>query len=524
MARHLVRLKLALLRGSLSTGGLGAKVAVGITYLFALGVGGLAGFGMTGLRGLSDRDFDLAVPAIFAGLLLGWALLPVLTVAVENTLDIDRLSLFPLDARDLMPGLLLAAMIGFGGLFTALVVIGGIAGTAPASPLAVLTAAAFLLELAVCVAASRLVATALSAFTRRRRWRDIALTVVPLTWFGLNILFRVYAPGAGSLKVAAVIGRFLPSGPGAFAVVEARRGEALGALAGVLVEAALLLLALRLWWAAIERVLTTATESGGSQSGPAVSSLIPRWARWLPANRVGGVAAKELRLNWREPRRRTGLISAAFLAIFPLLTTHRNGGGPHAVVLFAAFPAVVFGLNALNQFTWDGPRYWTHVIAGDDTRSDLIGKNIETAIIGVPLTLALSAVVGAVTGGWEYVVPTLFLGVLALGVELGVGNVLSVAMPIAAPESGTNAWANNSGQGLQMLGPIWGAMLLMAVFLAPFGVATVALVHSPALVVVLAGEVGIGLAVWRLGLGIGVRRATGRQADLLERLSRTRGT
>jgi len=525
MARHLVRLKVALLRGTLTTVGLRGKVAFGITYLFAMGFGVLGAIGLLELRTVSDTDFQTLVSLVFGLLFLGWTFLPVLTIAVENTLDVDRLALFPLGPRELMPGLLLASMVGFGGLFTAVLLVGALAGSAPVGVGAVVTVCAVVLLFGVCVAASRVVSTALSAATRKRRWRDVALTAVPLVYFAINIAVRVYTPSKGAGRTFARVLELLPSGPAVIAVVGAREGRWLAAVAGVLVEALVLVVLLRLWWAAIARVLTTATESSGPATSAVAGGLYPRWVRWLPASRAGAVAAKELRLQWREPRRRAQLMSAGFFALLPLFSLRASQEGlGHAAVLIAAFPAMIFGIAALNQYAFDGPRFWTHVAAGDDARADLLGKNIETALVALPIATVVAVAVAAVSGGWVFVVPVIVLAAAAIGVQLGIGNVTSVVMPVAMPDSGTSAWANNTAQGMQVIVPALLGLLVTTVVIGPFVALTGYLAGRPVIVLVMAAEAALGWGAWRLGLRIAVRRSAGRQPELLAQLSRMRGT
>jgi ABC-2 type transport system permease protein len=161
-----------------------------------------------------------------------------------------------------------------------------------------------------------------------------------------------------------------------------------------------------------------------------------------------------------------------------------------------------------------------HVAAGDDARADLLGKNLETALVAGAVTVVEALLLAAVSGGWEYVPAVLAVGALALGVVLGIGNVTSVLMPVAMPESGTNAWATNATQGMQTLGPVFLSMLVVGVAVAPGVVGSVVLVDRPVGLVGLMGvEAAAGYGAWRLGLRIGVRRSAGRQAELLAALS-----
>jgi ABC-2 type transport system permease protein len=530
VARHLVRLKLRLLRSGLASVGIRGKVAFGVAYLFAVAVGLGAGALFAGLRVVDEPSFDSLVPFGLGVLFLMWAFGPVITIASENTLEVDRLALFPLGPGQMMPGLLLGSMVGFGGLATALTLVGVVIGTAPSSGRAVLTVAAVVVEFGVCVAASRLVSTALSAATRKRRYRDVALTIVPLSFFVLNLALRAATPSSGvpQLDRPRLLWELLPSGPGAAAVVAARDGRvgvAVVALAGAVAVLAALVW---LWWLAVNRVLTTAVESGsvrrpGRESAGSASALFPRWVRWLPANRVGAVAAKELRMQWREPRQRSSVIASLFVGVIPVVTLRSTEALSHGMVLVAVFPAMVVSMAAINQYGFDGPRLWMLVAAGDDARSDLTGKNLAIALVAGTIGSAAAVALTVLTGGWEYLAPVLSLIAFAIGLELGIGNFTSVALPVAMPDSTTNVWASNSTQGLQTLGPVFGAMLLSAVFIVPLVLATgVAVRHPVGVAVLVVGEAAGAVGAWRMGLGVALRRSADRQPELLATLTHSR--
>src|SRR5207247_7220383 len=82
-------------------------------------------------------------------------------------------------------------------------------------------------------------------------------------------------------------------------------------------------------------------------------------------------------------------------------------------------------------------------------------------------------------GGWVYLPSAACLAVATLGIQLGVGNVVSVRAAQPAPE-GSNPWAIRSGQGLSAGFLLMGASLGSLLLLAPMAVL-----------------VGIALTMWR---------------------------
>ena len=543
--RVLVKLKLRLMRAGLELSGMRGKVAFGFAYLLAVGFG-LSGAVMFALlRGVSDQAAGDVTRLVFTGLLFTWALGPILFAASENTLEVDRLAMFPLGARDLMPGLLLASVVGFGGLATVLFLVGGVVGLTPVSGYAVVTVAAFVLELGVCIAASRLVSTWMSALVRKRHWRDVVLTAAPLIGVAISLSGQLVNFAAGpsepgelgpseewqlSGAVRTVL-RLLPSGPAGEAAAAARNGQPVEALAGLLGGAVMLVGLTYLWWRGMVRVMTTADESTSGRTAtshrpaPTASrrpALFPRLLWWLPAGRVGAVAAKELRLLLRDPRQRASLIAIIFPAVFPVFTLRAAGTLSESVVLIAASAALFYGGVAMNSYGFDGPRFWMHVAAGDDAERDLLGKNLAVAITTGAIVLVEAVILAAISSGWTRVPAALGLAALALAVMVGLGNVTSVSNPVAIPDSRTNVWAQDAAKGAQLIGPTLLAMFATAVIVGPFAVASL-LWPSPApAAALIAAELTVGWLVWRAGLRRALKKSAHAQADLLSQLEARR--
>ncbi len=117
MVALLVRLKLTLLRNSLRRS-VWRTVGLVIGVVYALGIVVLAFAGLIALRFTSTAlTADVTVPA-FALLTLGWLLLSLLVFGVDETVDPARFALLPVRARELLPGLLLAGLIGVPGVAT----------------------------------------------------------------------------------------------------------------------------------------------------------------------------------------------------------------------------------------------------------------------------------------------------------------------------------------------------------------------------------------------------------------------
>jgi ABC-2 type transport system permease protein len=533
MVRLLVELKLRLLRrGMQRAGGRGAAGFV-IAWVFSIGVGVAVGAVLISLRAVeSDRAAGDLAAITTAVLISMWTIGP-LVAGSEGTVDPERFAHLPLGTTKLMPGLLAAAAVGFGGLTTTFVLVGLVIGMAPASPMAIVSIAGAVLLLALCVATSRLVTTALSSAMRTRRMRDVVLFVGPLAGvifsIGFQLLPRMLVSTDEGLTAVDMPGpvrvlvRLFPSGLPTMAVTSAREGEFAGAIAALLAGCALLAVVLRVWSRSLTRVLTTVVESGQA-TGRRRGGLLGGPFALLPANRYGAVVAKELRLAWRDPRQRAVLISSAFPTLLPLITLgvlSERGRSP-SLVLLAAVPAFVIGAGSTNLYGFDGPAHWTNVAAGSraPVRADLAAKGTARLVLTAPFVVVASLVLAALNDGWGRVPLALGLAAAATGVTTGLGLVGSVRSPMALPDTPSNPFSTgNAGQGMAAAGSGCVTLVLSGAVVAPVTIAAIAAGgHAVASAGVMLAGIGLGIAAWAAGLRHATRRSSDRQPELLAAL------
>lgn len=527
MVGHFVRLKVRLVRATLRSAGIAGRVEVALAVVLAVVIGGLLGLGFLSIRAVSDRYADTALAGALGLLFLVWVLGPILTTGSEGTLEVDKLILLPLRPMALMPGLLAAAMVGGGGIASALMLLGALGATVTLSPLALVAALAGVVAIANCVAASRVLATAISG-VRSRRWRDVALFVGPVLGIVLNLGVQlasraaqrseaVPGPLATTLELAA---RMAPTGPPALAMAAARRGDVLVAVAGVVGGTGWLLVLLWLWWRAVQRVLTMAPAPAGPKRRSGRVGLFPRFAAFLPRNRLGAVAAKELRVLWRDPRQRAALLATLLPGLLPLVSSGVLFTRSRGLVLLAAGAGFMAGATATNLYGFDASRHWTNVASGEDARSDLVGKVLSRLLWSAPLSVLVGVVIAARTGGWGLLPPALALGVGAFGIALGPAAVLSVMAAYPMPESSNIYSSGAMGQGLRAGLTAIVLLLVCGAASLPFTLGMARNQDEPAtLALISAAALATGAVVAATGLAIAIRRATGRQPELLERLS-----
>jgi ABC-2 type transport system permease protein len=529
LAGHFVRLKLALLRNGLRRSQWQQQVGLLLGALGGLPLAG-AGFLLLALVPRAEPRFGLLLAeAVFLALFLGWLLLPLLSFGGDGSLDPARLVLLPLRPGQLMGGLFLAGCVGIAPLCTLVALAGGVVGFAPLGPGLPLAVGAVLVQFALCLVGSRALLTVLSRQLRSRRARDLGIVLVSLTGVAVSLAVQVGARMAARFERVDVealrpLGRvvgWLPPGLAARALVDAGRGRLLAAAAELLAAVVVVLLLGWWWWRSLDHVLVTAEPPARVRSRPA-AGLVPRLARpLLPADRRGAVAAKELRYMARHPRLRVAWLTSGLLCVALVVVVGLNDWNHPALVLVALAVAFLVSQNSLNQFGWDGPAYWTNAVSGADPRGDLAGRNLAAMLAGLATTAVLAVALAAVTGGWLYVPVALCVSAGVLAVALGVADVVSVRFPYPVPEVTSNLWAvQGTGQGclvglVQMVAfAVEGALLLPLLALVGIGV----LAWRPALAIACPTAVLYGLAVWRVGLGIGARWLRGHQPELLAEL------
>jgi ABC-2 type transport system permease protein len=345
----------------------------------------------------------------------------------------------------------------------------------------------------LCVAASRALATALSAALRTRRGRDLALLATGLVAVtGYVVLPRQRDPGAlVHLKPSALTATLavLPPGALARAVVMARDGSLVRASLLLAYGAAAVAASLALFAASLGREVVQHGDRSVVRAGDTRLPLFPRPLRWLPASPVGAVTAKELRYFLsRDPRQLQMLVFGAAVAA---VTLWRSVASGDAVIGQVAAPLLVVLLGAQslgNQFGVDADAVQHYQLTGVGMRSVLAGKNLAVLVLLLPATVAAQVAVAVLTHGFGRLPGAVLCAGGTLGVLAGFGDVLSVraAYPIArgdARPSGRQATTALVGVigvfcSLALAVPLLGLMLWSDIALGtnlPGGVAALAL-------------------------------------------------
>jgi len=482
------------------------------------------------LRGDTEQAADFTV-VLFGAITLGWTVLPVLGYGSDETLDPQRLALLPLTRKQLLTGLFVASTVGIAPTATIVALSGALFALPHGVPQTILVLLGVLGTLALCIVGSRTLVTALIPLLRSRRGRDAVVVGVTLLAVAPQALRFIQLRGSGqttrhALAAAASTLRWTPFAIGGTVASEAARGHLMNALLGVGALVGLIVALLWLWSRALQRVLTLAD----APARPATRRhdvsvrlpLFPRWVRWLPANRVGAIAAKDLRYFARDPRRRAATIGALTIPAVVLLSRLSEQAPSPATTLLALLAVLPASQLSLNQFGLDGAASWAYVASGDDPQADMTGKNLAAGLFVLPLVLVTALLFAATSGGWSWLPLTVGLIPGVLGVVLGIGNVVSVRAPYAVPDR-RNPLAANAGQGCVATLAGMGALAAEAIVLVPPALVVVLLVGVLPLAVatvagVLVGD-AYGIVAWLWGRRVATRIAGARLPELLESVS-----
>jgi len=502
--------------------------------LFAIGAIGasvlaLAGFTiLAASRGNADAP-NLAI-VVFGLATLGWAIFPVLGFGTDETLDPQRLATLPLTRRQLVSGVFAASLVGMAPLATLIAFSGALVGLAHNVTSAALIAIAAVESLLLCVVASRTIVALMVPILRSRRGRDftiLAMTLIALMPPLLELFATRRTAGTDlhdTLVDVADRVRFTPFAWGGTAVADAARGHYGSAIVLLVVIAATIGLLLWIWSRSLERALTTADPAASAAPVRGrVSGLVPHWLPFVPHNRVGAVAAKDLRYFSRDPRRRAPLIGAMIVPAVALFASLSRGiDEPAATTLLGLVAVLPAAGLTLNQFGLDGAALWSSVAAGNDPRADLTGKNLASLLVMVPLAAVSAFICAAFAHGWSYLPLTVGLAPAIFGVLLGVGDVVSVRVPYAMPDR-RSPLAFNPGQGCASMLAGFAALAVQGMLIFPMALLTAVLLNTLPLAVATAAALVIanvyGAFVWVAGRNIAARDVWWRLPELLDAVS-----
>jgi ABC-2 type transport system permease protein len=518
VARVLLRLRLRLLANSLQLGAQQASSFV-LGTLFGL-VGGLIAMALL-IAASTDDGWHDAVVVFLAVAWVAWIVVPAVSFSSDSTLDPRRFATLPLRHRELVPGLLLAALVGIGPVATLLAASGIAIGAGRLTGDVATGVAAFaivVVAVLACVAWSRALLAVASDLLTSRRGREIAGIIAMVAFgaivFGPQLMTGIaFRPDQGQLTFVADIAAWTPAGMAGAAVTDLVDGAVGSAALRVLGVLTTVVAALAIWAWALRR--TEVAPPTRTTTGRTSTSLYPRLFAPLPRTRMTAVAVRFLRTLTRDTRVRMQAFSTTFVMI-PLFVFSATAIPGDNAPLYASYLVIPFGLLAANQYGMDGPALWQHEVAGEAPAIDLLGRNLTLAVIALPISTIGAIGLAATFDAWSTIPAALLLSLATLLIMLGISNAAAAMVPYPIPEDPSNIF----GGGTSGTGFVQGLMALVVilvhgVLVAPALLVTMLVSGPGARLTSAAVSVAYGVALLAAGTGVGASRARGRGPELL---------
>lgn len=367
-----------------------------------------------------------------------WITLP-LAYGGRRDLDVRKFQLLPVRPIALAGGLASTFLLSPGVWLTAAIAV-VLARSFPdvATHVPLLTLSGVVLVL-MCAVTGQIISTGADLLGRQRHARDLLamltflLAAVPVGLFFL--LKNQYAEPVGGAAGIGVFAWIPTAWPGVAmaAAGQGRTGVALSALGGSLVVIGL---GVWLWTSIISRAMLAQDSSTirARHNGDPFS----RFARWLPGNRRGAVAALELRLLWREPARLPGVIISTLIfgGIFTVIASALFDFGTPGMAVFGVCSVsfIVIG-RRLNEIGIHSSALWMNVVARGRASNDLIGRDLASVIIDLPVLLIALAAIAIDRDDITYVLPAFVFGAASLLATYAGLRVFNVKMAQGEPRS-----------------------------------------------------------------------------------------
>lgn len=389
---------------------------------------------------------------------IAWVALPVVIFPIDENLDPDQLTTFPISRPRLVTGLAAAALFS-PPIIVVLTLVTTTLAAEPASLLVSLPAG--VLFVLILVVGSQAFTTLISAVLHSRRGRDLAVFLVMGIGLSTFAGYQALRGSVSDLGIAAAVSSnpldavwwAVPPAAPAHAVSAAWAGDWVGVGLGLVVSAAWVVVLAAVWERLLRWLLVTPRqEAGGSGVLRRNGMAAGRWE--VPFM----VARKELRFYVRDPRQRlvwTGTVIFVGLAVAAIVvgsTGFAQFRTREWLPALAPVLVLMVGLPvALNQFGWERNAASYLFALPAQPRSIILGKNLAACLGLMVETVFLGVLFAWFSNGWVWLPLVIPLAIGAILCLLAVGNIVSIITPLRLPREGTDVFAQSTEQGLLAL-------------------------------------------------------------------------
>lgn len=434
MVAHVLRLRLALLFGSLRRERRMRSIGLGIVVAIVTAVVCLA------VLTLADERAATAGTVIVMGsaaVLLGFLVGPILVGAIDQ-LDPRRFAVFGVDTRE-MPGILaLAAVLSVPSLALLAVnvcvcVVAIRLGVA--WPVAVLTS---LMTFGSTLLTARIGMAVNALLLPERRSRELtalfALAVLVIA-FPVAVFFAALgwndAVPTSIGALSSTVGATPLAAPARFLFALAT-GDMVGAwFSGILALATAATLWV-LWTRLVTRLLTQTERPAAVREHSGLG-----WFGILPSSAFGAIASRSLVYWLRDRRYIMNLVVvpvAGIFAVLPLIVA----GVPTNIAALVPVPvmALFFGWLPHNDIAYDSTALWTHVASGVRGIHDRLGRLVPVAAVAVPVLAVSMPLTFLWIEDWSLLLPLSGVAASLLLSGWGLSSLVSVVAPYGVSRPG----------------------------------------------------------------------------------------
>ncbi|WP_315070277.1 hypothetical protein [uncultured Microbacterium sp.] len=434
MAAHVLRLRLALLLGSLRGD---RRVRSIVSFVAVVAVTAAVCVAVFSLAAASVPVARAVTVLGGAALLIGFLVGPILVGAVDQ-LDPRRFAVFGVDDRQMPWVLALAAFVSVPSMallavYISVCIVAIGAGTP--WPLAVLVTIAGVLT---TMLVSRIGMALNALLLPERRSRELtalfalALIVVAFpvaVFFGSLRWDGLVPPSLATLS--SVFGYSPFAAAPAFLFDSAAGATGSAWISGVIVVLTVALLWM-VWTWLVRRLLTTTERPVALRERTGLG-----WFGLLPSNAFGAIAARSLVYWLRDRRYIMNIIVvpvAGVLSMLPLVVA----GVPLEIAALVPVPvmALFFGWLPHNDVAYDSTALWTHVASGVRGLPDRLGRLVPVLLVAIPVLAIAVPLSLALIGDWSLLLPLGGLAASLLFCALGVSSIVSVVAPYAVSRPG----------------------------------------------------------------------------------------
>ncbi|MHB2251615.1 ABC transporter permease [Corynebacterium aurimucosum] len=386
-----------------------------------------------------------------AGGMLIYVLLALFMPAGENQLSPTTLGALPLSPREVLPGLLLSSLLTtraiMSVIFSLVYAIIGSAFLILTGPgwAAVPFVVGMVLSCATTIIFGECVGQLGSAIadSQKSRTQIAAMVVMGLLVFGI-LQAQSVLESLPPLHTVGEISAWTPFGAGVGWALALADGHLITALSQLLIAVASLVLLVWAWSRQIGGLMRNPGAGGDVASevtGKGVSKL--EFGAWSYSSPAAMEYTRALRYLVRD-KRQTGMLY--MMPLFGVLTLYQLWKGDDFVAYFMlCFSAIVLSSLLANDYGFDGPSNWVHMVAPIAPRTILHARHLAHVTIPLIGFVLLAVVVLVFSDNFTL---SLLSSAVALGVFISTAAIslgLTVLNPYPLSAPGQNRWNDKSG-------------------------------------------------------------------------------